>query len=106
MENSMYIDPGQSKKKEKPPALQPELEMLESQDRFADYMDFAQIARSVSLRTATSNFIYSMAASGPKSFEVLHVDFGFMLCGAPGGKDFRSAIQDGMKAVRAHAQEL
>jgi len=113
--------------------------------------------KSVSLRTATSNFIYSMAAYSVICFvlairdrhngnimlndegHVLHVDFGFMLCGAPGGKamqhiggfehsagfkltnelvevlgptdgnefkDFRSAIQDGMKAVRSHAQEL
>mmetsp|Transcript_72947 Transcript_72947/g.170923 ORF Transcript_72947/g.170923 Transcript_72947/m.170923 type:complete len:704 (-) Transcript_72947:227-2338(-) len=113
--------------------------------------------KSVSFRTATMNFIYSMAAYSVVCYvlairdrhngnimindegHVLHVDFGFMLCGAPGGKAmqhiggfehsagfkltnelvevlgptdgsefqvFRSAIQDGMKAVRAHAQEL
>ncbi|CAJ1369289.1 unnamed protein product [Effrenium voratum] len=113
--------------------------------------------KSVSFRTATMNFIYSMAAYSVVCYvlairdrhngnimlndegHVLHVDFGFMLCGAPGGKAmqhiggfehsagfkltnelvevlgpidgnefqvFRSAILDGMRAVRSHAQEL
>eukprot|EP00434_Breviolum_minutum_P006679 symbB.v1.2.005897.t1/scaffold329.1/size228424/7 len=113
--------------------------------------------KSVSFRTAKLNFIYSMAAYSVVCYvlairdrhngnimlndegHVLHVDFGFMLCGAPGGKAmqhiggfehsagfkltnelvevlgptdghefqvFRSAILDGMRAVRTHAQEL
>lgn len=113
--------------------------------------------KSVSFRTAKLNFIYSMAAYSVVCYvlairdrhngnimlndegHVLHVDFGFMLCGAPGGKAmqhiggfehsagfkltnelvevlgptdgsefqvFRSAILDGMRAVRSHAQEL
>eukprot|EP00435_Cladocopium_sp_Y103_P058771 s24_g20.t1 len=113
--------------------------------------------KSVSFKTAKLNFIYSMAAYSVVCYvlairdrhngnimlndegHVLHVDFGFMLCGAPGGKAmqhiggfehsagfkltnelvevlgptdgnefqvFRSAILDGMRAVRSHAQEL
>eukprot|EP00931_Biecheleriopsis_adriatica_P075653 TRINITY_DN49467_c0_g1_i1.p1 TRINITY_DN49467_c0_g1~~TRINITY_DN49467_c0_g1_i1.p1 ORF type:complete len:715 (+),score=160.59 TRINITY_DN49467_c0_g1_i1:72-2216(+) len=59
---------------------------------------------SVSLKVATQNFIWSMAAYSVVCYvlairdrhngnimlddegHVLHVDFGFMLCGAPGGK--------------------
>lgn len=113
--------------------------------------------KSVSFKTAKLNFIYSMAAYSVVCYvlairdrhngnimlndegHVLHVDFGFMLCDAPGGKAmqhiggfehsagfkltnelvevlgptdgnefqvFRSAILDGMRAVRSHAQEL
>lgn len=61
-----------------------------------------------SLRTATVNFIWSMAAYSVVCYilairdrhngnimlddegHVLHVDFGFMLCGAPGGKAMQS----------------
>lgn len=111
----------------------------------------------VSLNTAIMNFIWSMAAYSIVCYvlairdrhngnimiddegHIIHVDFGFMLCGAPGGKAvqhmggfehsrgfklthelmevlgpqdgmafkvFRTALVEGMLAVRQHAEEL